>query len=182
MFACVFRIYLTKAGTSATTADDYANFRSSNNGGRVDSTAQSSSKFDTMPSDLRGQQIDIVPFMNRTKRSLVMDKLSSQPLSPLPPLPLLPPTIFTTFELENMTYSYDNTTITNYTHNETCVGEPEYCNYTREEYIKMLYDYIFPTTGEWILIGCHSAVFIIGLVSAYTFEFLIRISTFDVSE
>lgn len=49
--------------------------------------------------------------------------------------------------------------------NITCVGAPEYCNYTYEEYQSMLYDYIFPTTGEWILIGFHAAVFTIGLVS-----------------
>lgn len=49
--------------------------------------------------------------------------------------------------------------------NDTCVGAPEYCNYTQEEYRKMLDDYIWPTTGEWILIGCHAAVFLIGLVS-----------------
>lgn len=49
--------------------------------------------------------------------------------------------------------------------NITCIGAPEYCNYTYEEYRKMLDDYIFPTTGEWILIGFHGAVFTVGLVS-----------------
>lgn len=50
-------------------------------------------------------------------------------------------------------------------HEITCVGEKEYCNYTREEYIGLLYDYIYPTTGEWILIGSHCVVFLMGLVS-----------------
>lgn len=49
--------------------------------------------------------------------------------------------------------------------NETCVGEPEYCNYTEHEYRQMVYDYLFPTAGEWVLIGCHAIVFLVGLVS-----------------
>lgn len=50
-----------------------------------------------------------------------------------------------------------------------CVGEPEYCNHTEEEYNEMLNAYIFPTPGEWVLIGCHSLVFLIGLVSNVSF-------------
>lgn len=50
-------------------------------------------------------------------------------------------------------------------HNVTCVGEREYCNYTYDEYISLLYDYIYPTTPEWILICSHLVVFIMGLVS-----------------
>lgn len=53
--------------------------------------------------------------------------------------------------------------------NDTCVGAPEYCNYTKEEYIKMLEDYIWPSTGVWILIGFHAAVFLIGLVSLFIY-------------
>lgn len=49
--------------------------------------------------------------------------------------------------------------------NYTCVGEPEYCNLTESEYLEMLHDYIFPTPGEWVLIGFHAAVFLVGLVS-----------------
>lgn len=56
-------------------------------------------------------------------------------------------------------------TITCYPENVTCVGDPEYCNLTELEYLQMLYDYIFPTPGEWVLIGFHAAVFIVGLVS-----------------
>ena len=52
-----------------------------------------------------------------------------------------------------------------YSENTTCVGEPEYCNFTEEEYLQMVYDYIFPTPGEWVLIGFHTVVFLIGLVS-----------------
>lgn len=55
----------------------------------------------------------------------------------------------------------------NYSENYTCVGEPEYCNYTEEEYLEMVYDYIFPTPGEWVLIGFHTIVFLVGLVSNY---------------
>lgn len=49
--------------------------------------------------------------------------------------------------------------------NDTCVGEPEYCNYTELEYRQMVYDYIFPTPGEWVLVACHAVVFLVGLVS-----------------
>lgn len=50
-------------------------------------------------------------------------------------------------------------------HNSTCVGEEIYCNYTYEEYVDMLYDYIYPTVPEWILIFSHAVVFFMGLVS-----------------
>lgn len=50
-------------------------------------------------------------------------------------------------------------------HNITCVGEPLYCNYTYEEYVQMLYDYIYPSVSEWILIFSHAVVFFMGLVS-----------------
>lgn len=49
--------------------------------------------------------------------------------------------------------------------NSTCLGDPIYCNYTYEEYAQMLYDYIYPTVPEWILIFSHSVVFFTGLVS-----------------
>lgn len=49
--------------------------------------------------------------------------------------------------------------------NITCVGDPAYCNYTYEEYVQMLHDYITPTVPEWILICSHAIVFFIGLVS-----------------
>lgn len=47
---------------------------------------------------------------------------------------------------------------------EECVGGVEYCNMTKEEYVSMLNDYIYPQTYEWVLIGTHTAVFIMGLV------------------
>lgn len=47
---------------------------------------------------------------------------------------------------------------------EICVGAVEYCNMTKEDYINMIKDYIYPQTYEWILIGTHTAVFIVGLV------------------
>lgn len=30
-------------------------------------------------------------------------------------------------------------------HTKQCVGDPVYCNLTREEYVELLYDYITPT-------------------------------------
>lgn len=34
-------------------------------------------------------------------------------------------------------------------HNITCVGEVLYCNYTRDEYVEMLYDYIYPSVSRF---------------------------------
>lgn len=47
---------------------------------------------------------------------------------------------------------------------EPCVGSSDYCNMTRDEYIEMLYEYIFPKPYEWVLIAIHAVVFIIGLI------------------
>lgn len=63
----------------------------------------------------------------------------------------------------NKTASDPSTAVTNTTE-EPCVGSPEFCNLTRDEYVTMLKEYIYPQTYEWILIGTHTAVFIIGLV------------------
>lgn len=63
----------------------------------------------------------------------------------------------------NSTFIGDTST-NNLATNSTCVGDSLYCNLTEAEYHEMLYDYIFPTTGEWILIGFHGAVFTVGLV------------------
>lgn len=51
-------------------------------------------------------------------------------------------------------------------HTKVCVGDPLYCNLTRDEYTELLNDYIAPTTTEWILILSHSIVFLMGLVSS----------------
>ncbi|KFB46962.1 AGAP004783-PA-like protein [Anopheles sinensis] len=50
-------------------------------------------------------------------------------------------------------------------HNVTCVGDPDFCNLTYDEYRQLLMDYIYPSTGEWILIASHTVVFIMGLTS-----------------
>ncbi|CAB3244867.1 unnamed protein product [Arctia plantaginis] len=47
---------------------------------------------------------------------------------------------------------------------EPCVGDPDFCNMDREEYIQMLNDYIFPQPYEWVLIATHAIVFVIGLI------------------
>lgn len=47
---------------------------------------------------------------------------------------------------------------------EPCVGDPEFCNMTKEEYMEMLNDYIFPQPYEWVLIATHAIVFSIGLI------------------
>lgn len=64
-----------------------------------------------------------------------------------------------------------NERLPSYQENVTCVGDSEYCNYTETEYLEMLHDYIFPTPGEWVLIGFHAVVFLIGLVSFVSFAF-----------
>ncbi|XP_063388367.1 orexin receptor type 2-like [Cydia fagiglandana] len=48
--------------------------------------------------------------------------------------------------------------------NVTCRGDPAYCNISKEEYIDMLNNYIFPKPHEWGLIATHSVVFVVGLV------------------
>ncbi|CAK1591287.1 unnamed protein product [Parnassius mnemosyne] len=47
---------------------------------------------------------------------------------------------------------------------EPCVGDPEFCNMTKEEYLEMLNDYIYPQPYEWVLIATHAIVFVIGLI------------------
>lgn len=72
------------------------------------------------------------------------------------------------FMIDNTFGSYENYTCTDdscINHNITCVGDPLYCNYTYDEYVELLYDYIYPTIPEWILIASHAIVFSIGLVS-----------------
>lgn len=51
-------------------------------------------------------------------------------------------------------------------HTMTCIGDPLYCNLTKDEYIALLEEYIYPTVPEWILIFSHALVFFMGLVSA----------------
>lgn len=57
-----------------------------------------------------------------------------------------------------LTTEYENFT------EEPCVGDPDFCNMTKEEYIEMLNDYIFPQPYEWVLIATHAIVFVIGLI------------------
>lgn len=47
---------------------------------------------------------------------------------------------------------------------DVCIGAAEFCNMSKEEYVAMLNDYIYPQTYEWVLIGTHSLVFVMGLV------------------
>ncbi|XP_047540080.1 orexin/Hypocretin receptor type 1-like [Vanessa atalanta] len=47
---------------------------------------------------------------------------------------------------------------------EPCVGDREYCNMSREEYLEMLNDYIYPQPYQWVLIATHAIVFVIGLI------------------
>ncbi|KAL0812120.1 hypothetical protein ABMA28_009498 [Loxostege sticticalis] len=61
---------------------------------------------------------------------------------------------------EDTTVDYD---MFNYT-DEPCVGDPEFCNMTKEEYMEMLNEYIFPHPYEWVLIATHAIVFVIGLI------------------
>lgn len=66
-------------------------------------------------------------------------------------------------EADNETVKKNLTKKTNATE-EVCVGMVEYCNLTKEEYVKMIEDYVFPHDYEWILIATHTIVFIGGLV------------------
>lgn len=58
----------------------------------------------------------------------------------------------------------DNEETTKDNMTEECIGQKEFCNLSREDYVAMLNDYIYPHTYEWILIGTHTLVFITGLV------------------
>lgn len=60
----------------------------------------------------------------------------------------------------------ENTTEVNEELNSTeeCIGIKEYCNLSREEYVSMLNNYIYPQTYEWVLIATHTMVFVTGLV------------------
>ncbi|CAH2097872.1 unnamed protein product [Euphydryas editha] len=62
---------------------------------------------------------------------------------------------------EDVTTEYFDTS--NFTE-EPCIGDPEFCNMTKEEYLSMLNDYIYPHPHEWVLIATHAIVFIIGLI------------------
>lgn len=53
-------------------------------------------------------------------------------------------------------------------HSLVCVGDPVFCNLTKEEYEQLLFDYISPTIPEWILIFSHIVVFLMGLVSGHS--------------
>lgn len=68
-------------------------------------------------------------------------------------------------QYENETCEGVNCTTIVIDHSTTCVGDQEYCNLTYNEYTRLLYDYIYPTTPEWILIISHMIVFTMGLVS-----------------
>ncbi|CAH2057392.1 unnamed protein product, partial [Iphiclides podalirius] len=62
--------------------------------------------------------------------------------------------------MELSTDDYDELNITE----EPCVGDPEFCNMTKDEYLEMLNDYIYPQPYEWVLIATHAIVFVIGLI------------------
>ncbi|XP_039750899.1 orexin receptor type 1-like [Pararge aegeria] len=70
--------------------------------------------------------------------------------------------IKTMAEIRNYSEEVEKTIKHNVT--EDCVGDKQFCNLTKEEYVAMLNDYIYPQTYEWVLIGTHTAVFIVGLV------------------
>ncbi|XP_063542468.1 orexin/Hypocretin receptor type 1-like [Cydia strobilella] len=59
---------------------------------------------------------------------------------------------------DTTTTEVDNYSIT------ACPGDQDYCNMTRDEYIEMLQEYIFPRPFEWVLITTHAIVFVIGLI------------------
>ncbi|CAH0696196.1 unnamed protein product [Spodoptera exigua] len=71
-------------------------------------------------------------------------------------------------KLEGTTTDYDDqTNLSIYDDNyieRPCVGQPDYCNMTRREYLDMLNEYIFPQPYEWVLIATHAIVFVIGLI------------------
>ncbi|XP_022833698.1 orexin receptor type 1-like [Spodoptera litura] len=71
-------------------------------------------------------------------------------------------------KLEGITTDYDDQTNLSIYDDDyierPCVGQPDYCNMTRREYLDMLTEYIFPQPYEWVLIATHAIVFVIGLI------------------
>ncbi|XP_031622005.1 uncharacterized protein LOC116340015 isoform X2 [Contarinia nasturtii] len=66
--------------------------------------------------------------------------------------------------IEANTNNTNNITIICDQGNDTCVGNPDWCNLTYEEYREMLDQYIWPTPGEWVLVGFHTLVFAVGSI------------------
>lgn len=80
----------------------------------------------------------------------------------------------TTYEMVDGNITTVDTLNASDQNNGTCPGAQEYCNYTEAQYRQMLFDYLFPTPGEWLLIGFHTIVFLVGLVSFISFVFVIQ--------
>lgn len=64
--------------------------------------------------------------------------------------------------IEDEDYLSSSYEIENYT--EPCVGDPEYCGMTEEDYTEMLMDYLKPQPYEWGMIAVNAVVFVIGLI------------------
>ncbi len=69
---------------------------------------------------------------------------------------------------ENVTLCLESSADCVIDHTKQCVGDPLYCNLTESEYRKLVYDYIWPSVPEWILIFSHLIVFLMGLVNLFS--------------
>lgn len=74
-------------------------------------------------------------------------------------------------ENHNLTVCAESSTDCVIDHTKQCVGDPAYCNLTESEYLILIYEYIWPSVPEWILICSHIVVFLMGLVSVKFFLF-----------
>ncbi|KAJ0171633.1 hypothetical protein K1T71_013183 [Dendrolimus kikuchii] len=98
------------------------------------------------PVSLTGEEVTMLNSNNRTVNKLDSNRTAIE-------IGRLTATVEDTTVYENDTYT-----------EEPCVGDPEFCNMTKEEYMEMLNDYIFPQPYEWVLIATHAIVFVIGLI------------------
>lgn len=157
-FVILFILFILKGNQDESDPFDYANFLIENNNGAIKSEELRNDydNDDVILSNqfISGQHVDVLEAINNLVGSTVVTAIRTTRM--------VQTSIDDNNGAGNSTYIDDESN--NLGTNRTCVGDPLYCNLTEAEYHEMLYEYIFPTTGEWILIGFHGAVFTVGLV------------------
>lgn len=154
----LFILFISKGNQNESDPFDYANFLIKNNNGAIKSEELRNDydNVDVILSNqfISGQHVDVLEANNNFVGSTVATAIRTTRMAH---------TLIDDSNGAGNSTSIDDEN-TNLVTNRTCVGDPLYCNLTEAEYREMLYEYIFPTTGEWILIGFHGAVFTVGLV------------------
>lgn len=154
-----FILFISKGNQNESEPFDYVNVLIENNNEAIKSEQLRNDYDDVILSNqfISGQHVDVLEASNNFVGSTVATAIRTTRMAQT--------SIDDSSGVDNSTTIDDESK--NLRRNSTCVGDPLYCNLTEEEYHEMLYDYIFPTTGEWILIGFHGAVFTVGLVCCF---------------